>query len=75
MMFNILILLTALIFYALGYFAGHYGDIKISAIKRKLMPKKGAVIDYITPEKSEYYGSEREKIDQQQEKLLREAGL
>lgn len=43
---------------------------------RKVLNKgKSGVIDYVTPEQSAYEGTERQKIDQAQEKLFRAAGL
>lgn len=36
---------------------------------------KGVIIDYPTAEEQEYRGSEQEKIDKAQEKLMREAGI
>lgn len=74
---EILILLTALLFYFVGYYAGRYHDVTVDMYKarRKLFPKKGGVINYITPDQAAYRGSEQEKIDKQQEKLLKESGI
>lgn len=36
---------------------------------------KGIIIDYPTAEEQEYRGSEQEKIDMEQEKLMRNAGI
>lgn len=75
---EILILFTALIFYFIGYYAGAYHDVYVDAKKvfrKRLSSKKGSLINYITPEEKEYRGSEREKIDKEQTKLIKEAGI
>ena len=72
---EILILITGLIFYALGRFSGRevetVKDLK-KAVKKKLNPPHAGPIDYATPEQVEYDGSEQEKIDEVQGKLIRE---
>jgi len=74
---QLIILLTAVIFYFIGYFSGRYYELKTvgKKIKRILNKPVGGVIDYPTAEQVAYNGSEREKIDKQQEILMRNAGI
>ena len=75
---QVLIIITALIFYALGRYAGREAEITKKAskqIKKKLSPPHVGVIEYPTQTEADYTGSEQEKIDKQQEELARKAGL
>lgn len=75
---QLLLVLTALLFFVLGYHAGHYTDSAkdlIKKTKRIINRPKGIIIDYPTAEEQEYRGSEQEKIDMEQEKLMRNAGI
>lgn len=77
MISQLLIILTALIFFALGYSVGHPVEATslLKQVKRALRPSPGIVITYPTAEETAYRGTEQEEIDRQQEKLIKEAGL
>lgn len=74
---QIIILISCIVFYFIGYYSGRYNEVKQLAknAKRKLYPTKGTVINYITPEQEKYNGTEQEKIDAQQAKLINESGI
>ena len=77
MLNSLVVLLTALLFYFIGYYSGRYSELKetVKKVKRMLGKNKGMVIDYPTKEEIEYSGSEREKIDEQQTELIKKAGI
>lgn len=75
---QVLLVITAFLFFLLGYHSGHYSESAkelIKKTKRMVNKPKGVIIDYPTAEEQEYRGSEQEKIDKAQEKLMREAGI
>lgn len=75
---QVLLVITAFLFFLLGYHSGHYTESAkelIKKTKRMVNKPKGVIIDYPTAEEQEYRGSEQEKIDKAQEKLMREAGI
>ena len=72
---QLLIIITALIFYFLGRYTGRELEVTkkiVKEIKKKINPPHVGVIDYPTPQESEYHGSEEEKADQAREKLFKE---
>lgn len=77
-MSEVLIILTALIFYTLGRFSGRelekVNDLK-RVIKRKINRPNVGPINFATSEEIKYEGSEQQKIDMEQERLAREAGI
>lgn len=77
MISEIFIFLTALTFFFIGRYSMGSSEIinAINKAKKTLHKNKGQVIDYPTAEELSYEGSERQKIDKQQEKLIKEAGI
>lgn len=68
---ELLIIITALIFYALGRFSGQETIEKtVKQIKRKINPPHTGVIDYPTPKQIEYEGSNEQKADQARNSLF-----
>jgi len=74
---KLVVLLTAIIFYFIGRHSMGSSEIEnaIKKAKKALHKNKGQIINYPTNEEIEYSGSEQEKIDQQQTKLIKEAGI
>lgn len=74
--YDILLVMTALLFYFLGRYAGREVEI-VKKVKRVLRRDKvqAGVIDYPSQEELDYKGSEQEKIDHDMTRAAREAGL
>lgn len=73
-----LILVTAIIFYFLGRYAGREQEIVTQGKKlsRKLFhPVKAGVIDYKLPEQARYEASEQKKIDDSFREAAKQGGL
>jgi len=73
----LIVLATSLIFYFIGRYSQQPLDTEalLKKAKRLLRPKGGVIINYPTAEEQIYSGSEREKIDIAQTKLMKEAGI
>ena len=72
---QLLIIITALIFYALGRYAGQEVEIYQKVRKRiskTLRPQPAGIIDFPTQDAVEYKGSEQEMIDRDMEQKIRE---
>jgi hypothetical protein len=76
-MTELLILLTAIIFFFIGRFSQAKVDqTVIESIKETIKSRvKAGPIDYITPEEEEYLDSEDEKIDKEWKKSFKDAGV
>jgi len=72
---DMFILITALIFYTLGRYAGQEVEVyqKVrKQISRTLRPSPAGAIDFPTQDAIDYAGSERERIDQDMDQKIRE---
>lgn len=80
-MHELLLLITAVLFYFMGRFSGREVE-KLSDIKKnvqRLQKRQNSIpvgaVSLSTPESRKYSGSEREKIDQKARELLKSQGL
>jgi len=77
-MYDLLLILTALLFYFLGRYAGRETEILSTtqkAFKKHFHSSPGGIISYPSPQQQKYYGSEQEKIDALAEKMVKKVGL
>mgnify|MGYP000028710294 CR=1 FL=1 len=77
-MYDLLLIFSILLFYFLGRYAGRETEILSStqkALKKRFRSTPGGVITYATPADLKFEGSERQKINQKAEELLRSVGL
>ena len=77
MISQLIVLISAICFYFIGRHSMGSSEIEnaITKAKKVLHKNKGQVIDYPTADEISYGGSERQKIDEQQTKLIKEAGI
>lgn len=78
MMHEILLLITAVLFYFIGRYSGREVETIQKTIKQ-IQKRQNSIpvgaVTLSTPESRKYAGSEREKIDQKAEELLKSQGL
>lgn len=77
-MHELLLILTALVFYFLGRYSGAEEDQVRKIIrkgKKSLFPPMTGAIDFPTQDELDYEGSEQQKIDQDRVRAGKEAGI
>lgn len=75
---EILLIVSSLLFYLLGYYSGNYSQTAQSLLKkgkRFIAKPKGMIIEAPSAEDYEYRGSEQERIDKSQMEAAKKAGL